>query len=72
MGHLNLMCREGFVHCHRCLVQFPESLLACPACSGLIQDERGRWVAPPSQPVESQPAEEQSLLFDAGSTKYPA
>ena len=70
MSALNLVLLNGHIYCRECLVQIPDTFLACPICYGLVR-ERGHWVAPAPTPKSSMEDEEQPLLFDTGAPEYP-
>jgi hypothetical protein len=70
MSALNLVLLNGHIYCRECLVQIPDTFLACPVCYGLVRD-RGEWVAPESSPPRWEPQEQQIPLFP-GTPEYPA
>ena len=71
MSALNLVLLNGHIYCRECLVQIPDTFLACPVCAGFVR-EKGQWVAPTPAPKPPPEDKEQPLLFDLRTQEYPA
>jgi hypothetical protein len=70
MSALNLVLLNGHIYCRECLVQIPDTFLACPICYGLVR-VRNQWVVPEDNLPPWEPEGQQILLFPS-MHEYPA